>query len=400
VLLGIAALGWSGCLLFTDPVNQAPVVTLSPELDKVPRGQATDFTAKVVDEDGLAITTVRWAEFGVMQDGCAWISSASWTDRPVAGPTEVARDAPFHFTPKNTSVTCLCAQASDGYGAAGQACRRLVVTTPPPRIVVTDLDGKPVNGMLPKCSQVQLSAAQSTGQPSDDLKFSWSLDYTGTDPNGKLVKLTDCPGRTPPTPGAYQCFYSAAPGEYVVTLVVTDVPPAGGGDTATASVALAFSIADDTPAWIQTAAPDIDAGWIVLARNAALGGQYQSRTFTVATVADDCEPFPPRRDAPTQPPPTFIWSVMDGTQGKTTWEVRATGQQNSFVIDQDNFRGARPGDTIGLRVEVRDTLAQQVYATQGLACPQSMDLCCGGSDPCPATNAQVRWTTWTVQFEP
>jgi hypothetical protein len=93
-------------------------------------------------------------------------------------------------------------------------------------------------------------------------------------------------------------------------------------------------------------------------------------------VADDCEPYPlPAGRATTQ----FVWSVLDSTQASPTWTYQ-TNTSDSFTVSQAQFPNARPGDTIKLRVEARDTAVQKAYqAGGGPACSQDVDICCGSS---------------------
>jgi hypothetical protein len=119
----------------------------------------------------------------------------------------------------------------------------------------------------------------------------------------------------------------------------------------------------------------------------------------VDSVDDDCQPFP--RTSTSQTPAQLVWSIRDGTTSSPQWVYQATSA-NTFVISQSMFPNARPGDTVKLRVEVRDTPTQKSYQQnpqyQSQLCAGDLDTCCSGgtcgSSPC------VRWTTWTVQFQP
>jgi hypothetical protein len=136
---------------------------------------------------------------------------------------------------------------------------------------------------------------------------------------------------------------------------------------------------------------------ILLSRSADLGGTYQSRTFKVLGTADDCEPYPLPAGLP-GPQTQFVWSVLDNTQTSPSWTYQ-TNTSDSFTVSQSLFPNARPGDTVQLRVEVRDTLVQTLYQSGGQVCSSDTDLCCGSS-ACGTPSDCVRWTTWTVQFQP
>jgi hypothetical protein len=142
---------------------------------------------------------------------------------------------------------------------------------------------------------------------------------------------------------------------------------------------------------------------VLLSRNADLGGAYQSRTFSVLGVADDCNPYPPipLSGGTTSTAPQFVWWVLDSTRPSPSW-IQQVNATTSFTVSQAMFPNARPGDTIGLRVEVRDEAVQASLA-HGPVCPinppdTSPAVCCG--DACGKPNDCVRWTTWTVQFQP
>jgi hypothetical protein len=386
------ALGPSGCLLFTDPINEAPKVKIQEHPDPVYRGFDTDFYVQVSDDQSPPPSYVRWSEFtNEDEEGCTWVTLAEWT-KLLEPPQLISSDAPYSLNTSARHVTCLCAQAVDQEGAAGQDCARIEPLTKPPEAGITALPGSSVAGPQPKCSQIQLSAAGSKFVEADDIQFKWTLEYAGQDPAGNQSQLVDCPGLTPPKPYAYQCFYAAAPGVYTVTLTITDTPLGMAGATSEPA-SLGITILEDTPACLEQTSPVMTAKWIVLEK-------YASRTFTVDSVKDDCEPFPPRRDTPTLQESMFVWYVLDGTTGQTDWRVQPNpANSNSFTIDQQSFPNARPGDTIGLRVEIRDTPAQLLYQTAGPLCSDATAVCCGAGG-CTGTNDCIRWTTWTVEFRP
>jgi hypothetical protein len=392
------ALGSSGCLLFTDPINEAPKVKILPHPDPVYRGIATDFYVQVSDDGNPPPGDVRWWEFDTNQSGsCTSVTAASWASLPFPGPIFVPRDAPHAFKTIKHVATCLCVQAIDQDGAAGQDCSRIEPDTQQPLAKITAISGAPIASQQPKCSQIQLSATWSTFVKEDDIQFKWTLDYVGADPTGKQTQLTNCTGLIPPRPDEYKCLYAAAPGVYNVTLTVTDTPLDMDGATS-APATLGITILEDTPACLEQTTPVMTARLILLGSSGSLG---QSRTFTVDSVKDDCEPYPPRRDTPTLQESTFVWSVLDGTSAKPQWVVQANpANSNSFTIDQQNFPNARPGDTLGLRVEIRDTPAQLLHQTTGPACVDDSTVVCCGSGGCTGTNDCVRWTTWTVEFQP
>jgi hypothetical protein len=391
----LAALGLSGCLLFTDPINKAPTVTIDPHSDPL-RAIPTEFTATVLDDrDSPASLLLEWAEFGLRNQGCLWITTADWVS---TGQPAQDSSASYEFTAKSLDPVCLCARTTDHNGAAGLGCTKITPVNSAPVATIVDVSGLPSSQPRPLCSQVHLSAESSTFIPGD--QFNWSIQYTGTDSAGKSVQLSPCTGVVDSKKDQHRCFYAAGPGGYAVTLQIIDSAVLNGATISTPSnlASFALSVSVDTPPCLQRTDPDVYARRILLSRSADLGGTYQSRTFRVLSVADDCEPFPLPAGS-TGTPTQFVWSVLDNTQAAPTWTYQ-TNTTESFTISQSMFPNARPGDTVELRVEVRDTLVQQLYRSGGQVCDKdTVDICCG-SIGCGTSNDCVRWTTWTVQFQP
>jgi hypothetical protein len=61
------------------------------------------------------------------------------------------------------------------------------------------------------------------------------------------------------------------------------------------------------------------------------------------------------------------------------------------------FPNALLGDTVRLRLEVRDSVVAASYTDW--PCPPDQDICCA-QNTCGGPNECIRWTTWTVQFQP
>jgi hypothetical protein len=185
-----------------------------------------------------------------------------------------------------------------------------------------------------------------------------------------------------------------------VTLTITDSVVVNGNTNSAKSEEAVFEIPVqvDTPPCLRRTDPDVNAQRILLSRNADLGGTYQSRTFRVLSVADDCEPYPLLAGS-TGAPSRFVWSVLDTTRASPTWTYQ-TNTSDSFTVSQSLFPSARPGDTIQLRVEVRDALVQQLYQSGGQVCVMDKEAICRVGVEFGTLDACVRWTTWTVQFQP
>ncbi len=404
----IAALELSGCLLFTDPINKAPVVTIMPPRDHatqqpvangvVTRNTPVDFYAEVSDDkDSPATIPLSWASFTPdASQSCQSITAASWTAQ---GSLSQASDVPYEFTASTLNVVCVCVLATDHNGATGQACQRIAPINPRPIAVITDESVVPPGQTThPLCSTVHLSGRNSTypTDPGDQVPFNWTMVYSGTGPAGSTLQLTDCPGIAGDVPHIDQCFVASVPGQYTVSLTITDTTTTtndAATTTMSAPVTLVVNVDVDKPACIQATEPAISAATIVLART-------DQRSFVVKNVADDCDPYPSQSTSL-----QFVWSLFDPTRpdssGQTQWVPQSNADLATFTVSPDLFPNVRPGDTVGVRVEARDKPTQDFYANGqpgGPICSQDTQTCyskdSSGNPTC------VRWTTWNVQFQP
>jgi hypothetical protein len=384
----LAPLGLSGCLLFTDPINKAPDVSINGPTE-VTRGIPTNYTATVTDDrDDPALFILQWFEFDSENQGCGLINA---TSSPSVPPTLRDRNAPYAFTAQNTDIKCLCVQATDRDGASNFKCLAVTPKNVAPIAAITDVSGATSGQSRALCSQIEISAEDSRFPPDDLLQFNWSLGYSGTDPNGKLVQLADCDGVPASLAPQRKCFSASAPGDYKVTLSITDTPPGGSAANALTSNLAEFDVPVnvDTPPCLQQTDPDKYSLLTFLSRRTD-----DSRTFTVLSVADDCEPYPPLRSS--KQPAQFVWSVYDATSSSPKW-VYQVNTTNAFTVTSAMYPGTLPGDTIKVRVEVRDSAVPKLTS----ACPSDQtDICCGADACTGSSNDCVRWTTWTVGFEP
>jgi hypothetical protein len=391
----LALLGLSGCLLFTDPINKAPTVSINGPSGQVVRGKTVEFTANVSDDkDSPSTLVIEWSEFTSVNPGCDWITKAAW-----APPQSIelgASSAPYHFTANKMGVVCVCVRATDHDGASSQACQPVEPVNLTPVVVITDVSGARSGDAQPLCSSIHLSAQVSNTLAGDQLQFTWTMQYVGSDAAGKAAQLVACDEVVSSLTDRERCFYAAGPGTYTVTLTVADTPAGGGTSFTTTSKAATFDIpvSVDTPPCLQRTDPDVYAQRILLTGSTDLGSTYQSRTFKVLSAADDCEPFPSSKQSA-----QFVWSVYDTTQKPPSWVPQANST-DAFTVSQAMFPNARFGDTIKVRVEARDAAVQKLYRSGISACASDQtDICCG-SGQCTGTNDCIRWTTWTVQFQP
>jgi hypothetical protein len=386
-LLVAAALGLAGCLLLSDPVNKAPTVTVSYPGLPIYRSQTVDFSATVKDDrDAPSQLELRWdvlspkdADPKVGNDGtCLTIGAADWRKGlPVA-----RLDQPFQYKFDDADAKCVCAEVTDSKGAKGYGCSQPIKpSNPVPVPAITDESGASSGDLRRLCSQIRLFGENKAEWPAvDPLAYKWSVQYSGDDSAGRSVQLVNCPDDKT---GAHQCMYAAASGTYTVSLSIEDtVDPKISGKSSDYVIRVDI----DRPPCIRRTEPDVYAHWILSS------GSY---TFKALSVDDDCEPYP--QVSGSRGPTQFVWWVFDNTSGGTATWARQTESSDSFLISKAKFPNARPGDTIKVRLEVRDTKVQDDYQSNHKVC-DDIDLCCG-PEGCTA-NECVRWTTWMVQFQP
>jgi hypothetical protein len=390
----LAALGWSGCLLFSESVNKAPVVTITPPSQPVVRDEKVLFSATVHDDkDSLAKIKLYWNEFKSSNEGCDWITPAAWLGVIDEYTTPWASDAPYPFTAKSLDVVCLCVRAVDHQGAAGQACQRIQPVNPIPTAVIKDVQGVASGQMRPLCSKIHLSAEDSRYPDGDQPSFDWSLTYTGADPvAGKAVKLASC-DKAKPT--QHMCFSADVTGTYEAKLTVTDTVLVNGAPSVSRSEPASFLIpvnVDMPPCLINTD-PDMKIQRVILSRNPGSDSSLASRTFQVNSAPDDCDEYDFENGSVGGA--KLLWSIYDSTEVTPTWRY-LDNPTKEWTIRQSDFPNARPGDIIKLRVEVNDSRTEEHRIT----CSPDVTFCCGSGECRGASDECVRWTTWKVQFQP
>jgi hypothetical protein len=380
VLVFAAALGLAGCLLFSDPVNKAPTVTVSTPASPIYRDTTVEFAATVKDDrDSPSDLQLRWHVFPTTEQSCLWISSGDW---PRGGIQSAPTDQPFPYKFDSVdTMNCVCAQVTDSKGAQGYGCSQAIrAATPVPVAVIKDESGLLSGQARRLCSQIKLSAEDSKFPTGDLVQYRWSLQSAG-----RPVPLSNCPDDNT---AVHQCFYAAAPGTYTASLTIDDLLDKNNPTSGT-SPDFVIPVGVDTPPCIRRTDPEARSQLILL---------DQSRLFKAVSVDDDCEPFPmvSGSTGATQ----FVWSVLDNTSSDASGWVRQTDSSESFTVSQAKFPNARPGDMVKIRLEVRDTPVQQMYQAGVTVCSTATETCCGPTGCTGGANDCVRWTTWTVQFQP
>jgi hypothetical protein len=388
-ILGLALLfGPSACLLDTGPINSVPQVKIVANQEPIYRNLTVPFSATVKDDESSSSLPIRWAVFPLPQNGsCGGIGRADWAGKDV---TSLAAEATYPFKTTSLSPLCLCAQFIDRWGATGQDCLKVQAQNRIPVAKITDKSGATTNQMRPLYSHIHLLAEPKTDDDGDPVQFSWSIQ----DSAGKSVPLAACTDVAAEEADRHRCFTANTPGTYTVTLKATDNVQVNGTITWSDPAVFTIPVNVDTPPCIRRTDPDVRAQRIVLSRSSDLGAAYESRRFQVLNVADDGEPFPV--SSPGQTPTQFVWYVFDPKKPSASW-VRSTNTSSVFTLSQSLFPDALPGDTVRLRLEVRDIVVAASY--KDWPCPADQDLCCA-QNTCGGAHECIRWTTWTVQFQP
>jgi hypothetical protein len=358
-LLVLLASAVPACLLYTDPINQAPQVAIVPPAMIYP-GTLT-FTAQASDPDG-DIPILLWS---TVKKSC----SDARADWPTAKTTTTDS---FDVQVTGHDPFCVRVIAQDRYGA--QTPGKDYQGTPrnrSPQVVLTTDPPLPAGTSLPLYSNVRLVAGPPMDQDGDPVSFTWK----GVDARGGALMLMACD----PTRPEVRCFTADTSGTYSVTVEGTDGVPGSAPDPQT----LKLPVLEDGPPCIETSDPSSDTDLIVLAAT------DPPRHFEVRQVRDDGNPFPPSVHGGT----TFQWSTARDVPGTPPAWQRALGYDRaSFDVGAGLFDDARPGSTYLVRVEVRDP------AHQSSAELRALEVACEERPVCKLPDTCVRWLTWSVRF--
>jgi hypothetical protein len=362
---------------------------------EIHRQQPIALSASVQDDqDAPSSLRLTWIAIPTKDGQCDAVGKSEFRSGSFRG-TSATED--YDYTATTLDPTCVCVEVKDHQGATAQDCILLQAKNRPPVVVLEDVLKIPSGKVRPLHSTIRLTAAASNDPESDPLQYAWTLNYSGADPAGKAVQMGACADASLSGEPLVRCFKATAPGTYEVTLQVADTVNRNGEPDTNWTPPVKFSVPVDIdrPPCIERTFPDSRAQRILLSRSSDLGGLYENRIFQVLSVADDGEPFPAplgtRRN-----PAKLIWYIYDSTQPNPTW-VRQTSESDQLVVSQSRFPNARPGDTVRIRLEVRDAVVEANY--RDWICPQDQDFCCAPGT-CVDADACLRWTTWTVQFQP
>lgn len=349
------------CLLYTDPINSPPEVTIVPPMMAVYPNQQVNLEARYRDPDGDEVT-LHWQSLPKPCSGPARPTAGDWA---ASAPTVNQR---FLVALGHVSV-CVRVVGQDEHGA--RAAPQELELSPTNRAPALTLSVAPLpNGSVPLYSDVRVEAGPDRDEDGDHLTFTWKA----LDPAGAPVKLADCEGGGDPL--RVRCFPAERPGTYLITVEGFDGVEGSKPETKTVSV----PVLPDQPPCIESSDPSADTGVVVLAAT------DPPRRFEVRRVKDDGHPFP----AGGRGTATFQW--FTAREGSAGWTRELGYDRPTFDVSASRFDDARPGSVHRVRVEVRDP-DRELAAAQ-----RELEVACEDRAICKLPDTCVRWMTWSVRF--
>ena len=385
LLLCLLASGTTGCLLFTDPINTAPTVTISPgpELQKLVRNLDAKFAAipvapaNAIDPD----QSTESLNFDWYQDKTC--------DKALNGPPALSSPGQFAFPPfqpKDLGPGCIAVVVTDKHGATATAQQNYEVVDLPPVAVLEILPAAgqraPIAGQpyaIALYSQLTLSGAKSYDPDDGNPTPIWHV-FSADD---KEIVLPGCPDNSK---GPYVCTFSTStPGTYRVQLVVNNNVLKSEADQ------LIQVAEDQLPNIVLDSAqplPPTSPNDPPLLRFAD-----QDNTFTINRVEDDGDPYPSSDPlAPTPASPAgFVWFWRYYPADASFQRIIGSGP--TFTVPANIFQTQ---DTIQVRVEYHDRVSACQPRIPG--CDAAFGLCGSNATICYAPYLRVEWVTWTVTF--
>jgi hypothetical protein len=353
----------SGC--FTGPINRPPSVSIDPLDTPALRKQSVMFHAQADDPDGDPFF-LKWA----------FASSDCTAGPPDPGVPSGGDGKSYVVSGKNTDGPfCVWVTATDSHGATKSDSKSTDPQDQPPtaaiKIVSPDPAAITTAGIFyPLYSTVQLSPESMDPEGDSLMPPILALDHA---PPGSAAHLVAC---GPPN-GSDECFVADVPGEYDVSLTVSDA----FGKQGTAPPQKIIVLSDQAPC-IGPSDPDFLMSPMVEVTlpSSANPTPDPLPSFTIHSVADDGAPWPPGPKGGA----TFRWyvSTNDGQQFQffnndyPTLPLASTGLYKT-------------GDIVKVRVEVSDRNPMNDAALTG--CNQKDDLC----QSVPGCFQRV---TWSVDF--
>ena len=330
------------CLLFTEPPNVQPEVTLKgptpgPEIRKKTDAK---FTATVTDDQGPEFVRLQWF---LREGNCPANLIEAQAEPLVAtgGTHTMRREAEGAF--------CVGVIATDKQGASDFDALWFDVVNQPPIARIAMLE--PSSAMsgtadkVPLYSNVRLTGAMSEDDdPPNQLRFRWKV----TPPAG-AAEPPPCTTNAAVADGPEFCRRLNAAGDYKFELVVQD-----GQLESDHPDSLTVTAGADSPPCFERTEPPHD-----LARGGdglpplVLSPSDRPYTFRVLEVRDDGDSYP----TPTGViPGNFSWKWRE--RGVVDFDRLADPMLTSFTIEANRYR---PGDEVEVRVDYRDRQPLEAY---------------------------------------
>lgn len=342
-----------GC--YTDSINEAPTVSITPPTETIVRGKAATFTAIGTDKnDGPATLVYDW---GVFSGPCPADGSApggTSAQAPGSGAT-------YAVTPPKSGDYCVSVKVKDPSGASSFQTHGFRVDDHAPTAVIKLVSPATLSS-VPLYTKLRFSSQVDDVDQGDTVKREWTFARPAM-----AGGIAGAPAKAPPCPDAPNdvCFDAALDGEYMLTLTVTDEDQMKGMDMRT------FTVAPDAAPCIGVTTPmDLRVQW----------APESTHTLRVESLLDDGDPFPGATDGPVQA--RFLWSVRRESSGLFRSVVMVDElPQYTVKVDSD----LQIGDTFQVRVEAADRVADRTDTRT-----------CGPDEPVCRIGTCQRWVTWTV----
>jgi hypothetical protein len=350
----------SGCLLFTDPINEAPrILSVDQQMTDSGVNQTTGpevvFSAHVEDDTP---TTLRYA-WALNTGKCPLDGTV-----PKGMPAHSDTRSSFEFPLPIRGDYCVSLTITDQDNASDHKTTPFTLADQPPKAHLTLISTTttaltaPGDTGVPLYSALRFSAAgpQPSSDPDNDpLNFTFVLHT----PDGQTSTPPPCAGSTTDV-----CFSVDTPGPYELVL------NAGDPDRMVSQDMSSFVVAEDqAPCIVETDPPYAIEG---LVRDSA------HLTFAVTEVADDGDPLPAPQDRISRS--SFAWSWRADGAGAFTRMI--VPDVPSFSLPPGVFES---GQTVEVQAEAHDRLHSTCDDT--------------GTDPSvcmPRAGCNQR-VTWTVE---
>jgi hypothetical protein len=343
--------GSIGCLLYTQPVNEAPMIISITVPTQLVRNVQLTFQAEVKDDQSSPLAYAWGLVSGACPDGNALPPGASPTD------TSTILETMLH----DLGDHCVFLTVTDEHGATDHRTMTFQIVDLPPGPIITRVD--PVDhtplgpiALTPLYSDVRFTADASIDPDGDALTYAWTLTLPSQTQGMTPPACDDAPSDV--------CFNVSVPGSYTLAVTADD----GHGMTTTKTVS--FMVDIDRPPCIVETEPHVTQGSLV-------ADPAKPLTFKLDRVADDGDPLPPTSSGGA----TFAWSVR--LAGATLFTRKIASTDLPFEIPAGTYPS---GQQLEVRVEAFDRRLTQ--------CDPNNPV----TDPAVCRSDCSQWVTWSVEF--